>query len=526
MKFDRFYEKVLFLGGLCLCFAITAAAQQGTSDASVSRGRAIVNSNQNPPPAAPSPVYYPPPAGSSPVYYPPPAGSSPVYYPPQPAPVYYGPPSPPVFRVPDDVVVDEFINYHQHRLPLPKSGQSVAMDTRWGNAEISRIQREAVLQIGFTTAEVNERTDLRALNLVLVIDKSGSMADSDKMSRVKASLQTMVAKLRPDDVVSIITFDNGAQVLYPANRIGDGYGLRQAIDCIQPGGGTNIHSGLMLGYAEARKNFRRGATNRVILLTDGIANVGVVDPGRIASDSSAWNGQGIDLSTIGVGLDLNNDLLRTLAKSGRGLYHFISDYKDIDKVFVNEVQSLVSSVAKRVEVRIEYGAGLRVEKIYGYAPRYGSGSVSISLDDMNNGLTQVVMARFRADSVRGPLPVKVRLSYFDVKRNRMVEEVQEARLVPAEADSCDVLADVEVKKNYTIAELAQSLFDMRELANRRNFVGAEGALNSSTTIAYGRYPNMEDADIRFILNIVEGYQRDLRTFNGYNRAPDCGGGCR
>ena len=115
----------------------------------------------------------------------------------------------------------------------------------------------------------------------------------------------------------------------------------------------------MLGYQEAKKNFRQGVTNRVILLTDGIANVGVVDPGRIAADSSECNGQGIDLSTIGVGLDLNNDLLRTLAKSGRGLYHFISDYKDIDKVFVNEVQSLVSSVAKRVQVRIEYGPGLR-----------------------------------------------------------------------------------------------------------------------------------------------------------------------
>lgn len=515
MKFDRFYEKVLILGGLCLCFAINTAAQKGTSDASVSRGRAIVNSNQ-----------YPPPAATSPVYYPPPAGSSPVYYPPQPNPVYYSSPPPPIFRVPDDVVVDEFINYHKHRLPLPKSGQSVAMDTRWGNAEISRVQREAILQIGFTTPEVNERTDLRPLNLVLVIDKSGSMADSDKMSRVKDSLHAMISHLRPDDIVSIVTFDTGASVLYPASRIGDGNGIRYAINCIQPGGSTNIHGGLMLGYAEARKHFQRGVTNRVILLTDGIANVGVVDPSRIAADSLECNGQGIDLSTIGVGLDLNNDLLRTLARSGRGLYHFISDYHDIDKVFVNEVQSLVSSVAKKVEVRIDYGAGLRVEKIYGYAPRYGNGSVSISLDNMNNGLTQVIMARFRADSIRGQMPVKVRLSYFDVKRQREVVEMQEARLVPAEADSCDILADVEVKKNFTIAELAQSLFDMKQMVNRRSFVEAENALSTSLNTAYRRYPNMEDTDIRFILNMIEGYQRDLRTFNGSNRAPDCGGGCR
>lgn len=497
MKVYRFREKVLILGGLCIGLVMHASAQQSGSAASVSRTRAIESSNSYP---APNSTYYPSPS----------------------SPVYYNPPPAPVFKAPDEIAVEEFVNYHKHRLPLPKVGQGVAMDTRWGNNEISPSQREAILQIGFTTAEVNERTDLRPLNLVLVIDKSGSMADGDKMSRVKESLRTMMGKLRADDIVSIVTFDTTAQVLFPASRIGDGYGLRRAIDCIEPNGGTNIHGGLMLGYAEAKRYFRKDETNRVILLTDGIANVGVVEPRRIASDSSEYNAQGIDLSTIGVGLDLNNDLLRTLAKSGRGLYHFISDYKDIDKVFVNEVQSLVSSVAKRVEVTVEYDPRLQVEKIYGYTPRYNRGSVSVTMDDMNNGLTQVIMAKFRADQVRGPLPVKVRLSYFDVRQKRNVEEVQSLSLVPAERDNCDILADVEVKKNYTIAELAQSLYDMTASAKLRDFVGAENILNASVSTAYRRYPNMEDADIRFILDIVEGYDRDLKVVNGYSRKDNCG----
>jgi hypothetical protein len=301
--------------------------------------------------------------------------------------------------------------------------------------------------------------------------------------------------------------------------------LLRAIDCLEPDGWTNLHGGLMLGYAEARKHFRAGATNRVILLTDGIANRGVVEPSRIAAESAKFNEKGIDLSTIGVGLELNNELLRTLAKSGRGLYHFISDYNDINKVFVNEVQSLISSVAKMVQVRIEYGPGLQVEKIYGYSPRFGNGSVSVALDDMNNGLTQVVMARFRTDSVRSTLPVKVRLSYYDVRRKCTVEEVQELRLVPAESDSCDLLVDVEVKKNYTIAELADSLFAMAGLARSGNYSQAQNVLDSSVTAAYQRYPHMEDEDIRFILNIVEGYQRDLKVYNAHYRKGECGG-CR
>ena len=499
MKVYRYFEKVLAFVLLCLCSCTFVYAQANTSGASVSRTRAIVNSGP-----------YVPATPSTATTYP----SYPTYTAPA-----------PVFKIPDEIVVDEFLNYHKHRLPLPKSDQAVAMDTRWGNAQIAPAQREAVLQIGFTTAEVNERADLRPLNLVLVIDKSGSMAESDKMSRVKDSLRTMLSKLRPNDIVSIVAFDTMAQVLHPACPVGDGYALRRAIDCLEPNGGTNLHGGLMLGYAEAKKYFRAGSTNRVILLTDGIANQGVVDPRQIAAESSEFNGQGIDLSTIGVGMDLNNDLLRTLARSGRGLYHFISDYKDIDKVFINEVQSLVSSVAKKVEVSIQYGPGLQLEKIYGYSPRYGNGNVSITMDDMNNGLTQVVIAKFRADSIKSTLPVRVRLSYFDVRRKCMVEEVQEVRLSPADSDSCELLEDVEVKKNFTIAQLADSLFEMTGFARRGNYSQALSALDNSVATAYRRYPNMEDTDIRFILDIVEGYRRDLKVYNEHSRKSDCGG-CR
>jgi hypothetical protein len=516
MKIYRFFEKVVVLVLLCLCSFTFASAQANTSGASVSRSRAILNSGPltpAPPPTTPYPSSRSYPSTTS---YPPSYPSSPSY--PSNTP-------PPVFRVPEEIAVEEFVNYHKHRLPLPKVGQSVAMDTRWGNGEIAPFQREAVLQLGFTTPEVDERSDLRPLNLVFVIDKSGSMADDDKMSRVKDGLRTMVGRLRSNDIVSIVAFDTHAYVSYMARPVGNGEELRFAIDCLAPGGATNIHSGLMLGYAEARKHFQTGATNRVILLTDGIANQGVTNPDRIARNSARFNGQGVDLSTIGVGLDLNNDLLRTLARSGRGLYHFISDYKDIDKVFVNEVQSLISSVAKNVQVRIEYGPGLRVEKIYGYTPRYGSGQVTIALDNMNNGLTQVVMAKFRADSGRSTLPVKVRLSYYDVRLKCVVEEVQELRLVPSERESCDPLVDLEVRKNHTIAELADSLFQMTGLARAGNYSQAQSVLDASVATANTRYPNMEDEDIRFIFDIVEGYRRDLSVYNQHSRRGDCGS-CR
>lgn len=520
MKIYRLFAKVVVLVLLCLCSFTFAAAQANASGASVSRSRAILNSGPLTP-APPPTAHYPSATSSYPAA---PSYPAPPSYPPASQYPRYSVPAP-VFRVPEEIAVEEFVNYHKHRLPLPKAGQAVALDTRWGNSEIAPLQREAVLQIGFTTSEVDERTDLRPLNLVFVIDKSGSMADADKMSRVQEGLRTMVGKLRSNDIVSIVAFDTHAYVAFPARSIGNGDELRYAIDCLAPGGATNIHAGLMLGYAEARKHLQSGATNRVILLTDGIANQGVTAPSRIANDSAKHNAHGIDLSTIGVGLDLNNDLLRTLARSGRGLYHFISDYKDINKVFVNEVQSLISSVAKNVQLRIEYGPGLRVEKIYGYTPRFGHGHATIELDNMNNGLTQVVMAKFRADSARTTLPVKVRLSYFDVRRKTMVEEVQDLRLVPSERESCDPLVDLEVKKNQTIAELADSLLQMTGLARSGNYSQAQHVLDASVATAQTRYPYMEDEDVRFIFDIIEGYRRDLRVYNQHSRRPDCGS-CR
>lgn len=430
-----------------------------------------------------------------------------------------------VFVAPDEVAVDEFVNYHRHQLPLPKAGKSVAIDVRWGNDKVSASSREAVLQIGFATAFADERTDLRPLNLSLVIDRSGSMAAEDKLSRVKESLRAMIGQLREDDIVSVIVFDNEAQVLCSAARVGNGYRLKTAIDSITPGGSTNLNAGLMLGYEEAQKNYEKDATNRVILLTDGIANVGTTDPKTIAIESSEFNGQGIDLSTIGVGIQLDRELLRTLSKQGRGLFHFVADAQDIEKVFVKEVQSLISPVARRVNLEVEFDSGLQVEQIYGYQPDFAGNRVSIPIDDMNNGLTQIVMMKLRAKNAGNydrEFPVKIKLSYFDIKSRRQIVETQSAVLSITRNGNAELLADSLVKKNFTIAELAQSLFEMSEAAKRSNYRLAERTLNSSIAQTYMRYPNMEDKDIKFILDIVEDYQRNLRNYNRGKGADDCG----
>lgn len=415
-----------------------------------------------------------------------------------------------------EVAVEEIVNYHRHQIGRPKAGEAVNLDLRWGNDPVSPNGRDAILQVGFSTALANDRQQLRPLNLALVIDKSGSMADADKLSRVKAALLVLVSQLRETDVLSIAVFDSEAQILWPAHPLSDREIVKQLIRGLEPGSSTNLHAGLMLGYHEALKYYRKDATNRVILLTDGIANQGVTEPSQIVRDSLSFNDRGIDLSTIGVGLDLNKDLLRELAKSGRGLFHFVADAQDIEKVFAREVQSLVSPVATEPNVEIEYDSGLELVQLYGYEPHVSDNEVTLKLDNMNSGLTEVVLLRFRPahwtrDNSR--LSVRVRLSYYDLEQQRQVVKTQESFLTVSEGASREMLKDHEVGKNYSIAQLAQAIREMAVACEAQRYQEAEHLLTAAIARVYQRYPNLEDEDITRTLLVAEKYQAVLRKQN-------------
>jgi Ca-activated chloride channel homolog len=415
-----------------------------------------------------------------------------------------------------EVAVEDFINYHRHEIGRPKAGEAIALDVRWGNDRALGAGYEAVLQVGFSTALANDREQLRPINLSLVIDKSGSMADSDKMSRVKSALLALVSRLRDVDVLSIVVFDSDAQVLLPARRVMDREAVKQIIQRIAPGGATNIHAGLMLGYQEARRNYRRDGTNRVILLTDGIANRGETLPEKIAQDSMRFNDDGIDLSTIGVGLDLNKDLLRQLAQSGRGLFHFVADAQDIEKVFIDELQSLISPVAYEPNLEIDYDSDLELIQLYGCQPELRKSGVTLKLDNMNHGLTEVVLLRFRLAERRvipSRLPVKVRFTYYDLEQKKQIIKTQESFLMVRNGSPGDLLKDPEVGKNYSIALLAQAIRDMAEACEARSYQEAENLLTDAIDKTYRRYPHLEDRDITRTLSIAQRYQNNLKKYN-------------
>jgi uncharacterized protein YegL len=410
---------------------------------------------------------------------------------------------------PLEVVVADIVNYHRHRLPLPRAGQVVAMDVRFGGDAV-RPGGEAILQVGFTTMPAGDRDHLPPLNLALVIDCSGSMADAGKMEAVQRGLQAFADRLRPGDEVAVVTYNDEAQVRCRRRPFGDGRWFRRAVGELRPGGATNLHGGLMLGLQEVAGGARARGSNRVILLTDGIANRGVVEPDAILRDARRFTAEDVDLTTVGVGMDLNTELLDRLARGGRGLFHFVADGKDVAKVFVDEVEALVAPAARQAELRLELPEDLDVLQVWGHEYRRERGGLVVALPDMNRGMTAVVLLRCRCDrrAGGGRLAVHAELRAVAAQDHAPIELRESARLRVDEAAG-DGLDDPEVRKNHTIAVLAQGLHEMAACAQDGRWADADRALRRALESARRSLPHAEDPDVRAVLQMAEDHGRTL-----------------
>lgn len=418
---------------------------------------------------------------------------------------------------PADVAVVDLIDYHRHRLPLPRAGETIALDARFGSPTATR-DGKAVLQVGIATAPVGDPADLPPINLVLVIDKSGSMGDHGKLDEVKRALQTLAERLRPADRIAIVAYSDAAEILVPSRPRDDGRWLRAEVARLEPGGSTNLHAGLMLGLREATEHRLENGSNRVMLLTDGIANQGETDAREILADARLHTDCGIDLSTIGVGTELNTELLDELARGARGMFHFVGDVHDVTKVFVRELESSLTAVARDVSLEIDLPDGVHVERVYGHRAEQRDGRVVLRLADFGAEATSVVLVECRLRAARtadgSGVEVAARLSFREAVSGRSRELVARARIDGCaderrEQDGHGALADAEVRKNYTIAVLAQAMHEMAEHAAAARWADAERSLARGQRFAREHFPSGDDPDVERVFDISEGYRKAL-----------------
>lgn len=411
----------------------------------------------------------------------------------------------PILPQPQTVIVEEYMNYHRHSLPMPEKNENVHMDVSWGKV-LGTETKDMILQIGFTTQRAQHSDDnLPPVNIGIVVDKSGSM-DGMKMQKTLEALDIFVQKLRPQDYVSIVEFDDRAVVRLAATKAENISHIRQVIRSIYVGGSTNLEEGIKTGYLEVIKHAGPAQASRLIVLTDAITNTGIINPEEIVKNTNVYReAHNVDFVMVGVGLDFHQALGRSLTNSGRCQMHYIHDVQNIRKVFDEEAESLLYPVAKAPKLSVDFLNGWECVQTYGYVPQVTENGVKYELKDMNAGLTQVFLFRLRPKNPQ-KAAVNIQFSYLDIGRGKTV--TQEITAAPAKIET----AFKEVNKNYAIAHMAVALREMAQLYQDKKPQQAQVTIANALKAVESEEVLMRDPDVMRMAAILKNYVKDLEQY--------------
>ncbi|MFM7428127.1 MAG: macro domain-containing protein [Elainella sp.] len=197
------------------------------------------------------------------------------------------------------------------------------------------------------------------LNLGFVIDHSGSMSTRKKIDYAREAVCYAIEQLLPSDRLSVTIFDDQVETPIPTTPANNRASFTRLVRQIQPGGSTALHAGWVQGGIQVSQALT-AELNRIILLSDGLANVGETNPDLIASDVHGLTQRGISTSTLGLGDDYNEDLLEAMARSGDGNYYYIADAEQLPSIFEQELQGLATTFGKAVRLAIKPQANVAV----------------------------------------------------------------------------------------------------------------------------------------------------------------------
>jgi Ca-activated chloride channel family protein len=269
---------------------------------------------------------------------------------------------------PDAVRVEEFVNYFRYDYPVPQEGAfGIYVDSAPSPFGQSGAQ---VVRVGIQGRRIDPGQRADSV-LTFVIDISGSMAQPNRLPLVKQALRLLVDELRESDQVAIVVYGSDAYTLLDHTSAADRDRIVEAIDSLQNQGSTNAEAGLRMGYELAARYFKPGAINRVILCSDGVANVGATGPDEIRKTIRDYTAQGIYLTTVGFGMgDYNDYLMEQLADDGNGNYAYVDTLDAARRIFVENLTGTLQVIAKDAKIQVDFNpAAVSAYRLLGYENR-------------------------------------------------------------------------------------------------------------------------------------------------------------
>ena len=252
----------------------------------------------------------------------------------------------------DSVRVEEYINYFPQNYPLPSSRETFMISIDGAPTPFTETDRYHVIRVGIQGYDIQE-DDRKDVSLTFVIDVSGSMGNGNRLEIVQDALEMLVDQLGPSDSVGIVAYTDTAWVVLPHTSARNKSEIIEAIYSLYPMASTNAEAGLILGYREANKAFLSNGINRVILCSDGVANVGNTGPDSIWESIEDYASEGITLTSVGVGMGNYNDvLMEQLADQGNGFYAYIDNMNEARRLFVHDLVSTLQVIALDAKAQV------------------------------------------------------------------------------------------------------------------------------------------------------------------------------
>ncbi len=267
------------------------------------------------------------------------------------------------------VRVEEFLNYFQYDYPSPEEG-AFSVHMEGAPSPFTAKSGHYIMRVGVQGKRIS-RAMRKPVHLTFLVDVSGSMSAADKLPLAQRALNILVDNLKSGDTVALSTYaGHTAEILQPTG-VDQKAKIKSAIEQLRSGGGTGMSSGMESAYKSAMKNFQKSHVNRVIILSDGDANIGPKSHEAILSRIKHFADEGITLSTIGLGMGNYKDtMMEQLANKGNGNYYYIDSAKEAKKIFGSQLDGTLQVIAKDVKIQVEFDAEKVEEyRLIGYENR-------------------------------------------------------------------------------------------------------------------------------------------------------------
>ena len=255
---------------------------------------------------------------------------------------------------PASVRPEEFVNYFDYGYPVPDRTATFNIMVDGAPSPVSPNTATHLLRVGIQGYEIapEQRPDVA---LTFVIDVSGSMTMENRLELVKQSLRLLVEELRPSDAVAVVVYGDAARIVLPMTQLGQSQSILRAIDSLGPDGATNAEAGLRMAYEHAWENFDPAKINRIVLASDGVANVGATGPAAILETIGQYAVRGLTLTTVGVGMGNYNDvLMEQLADQGDGTYAYVDGMDEARDLFVHDLTGTLLTIARDAKIQVEF----------------------------------------------------------------------------------------------------------------------------------------------------------------------------